>query len=159
MVVDKQILLQTKSPHSLAWHEHLVRHFHKHAHKILHVYRHLHHAFLHMGELMIIACISLSGVLFANFSGSLVSIERHSPAEVASSLLQAINNPQSILTNGNLISVRTTDESVYNSFYTGFCTYGAALISPEFFPFTDSKTQQRTRGGNAVNRCENAQAT
>jgi hypothetical protein len=37
------------------------------------------------------------------------------------------------------------DGSVENTFYPGYCTYGAARISPEFFPYTDSKTQERTR--------------
>jgi len=33
-----------------------------------------------------------------------------------------------------------------NSFYCGYCAYGAALISPEFFPYIEPNKQQRTWG-------------
>ena len=51
------------------------------------------------------------------------------------------------------------DGDVDNSFYPWYCTYGAARISPEFFPFIEPKKQQRTWWGNAKDRCANAQAT
>jgi hypothetical protein len=70
---------------------------------------------------------------------------RENTAEVASYLAQAIEKPQNILTQGNLISVWKVPTTVYTSFTTGYCTYGAARISPEFFPYITSSLQQRTR--------------
>jgi hypothetical protein len=66
----------------------------------------------------VITIFGLSGVLFANFSGSLETIERDTMAEVGTYLLQAIQHPENIATNGNLISVRKMDMDVYNSFAT-----------------------------------------
>jgi len=48
---------------------------------------------------------------------------------------------------------------IENTFAKWYCTYGAARVSPEFFPFIDEKTQQRTWWGNAVDRCKNATDT
>lgn len=69
---------------------------------------------------------------------------RNSDAEVTTYLAQAIASPQNILTQGNLISVWKVPTTVATTFTTGYCTYGAARISPEFFPYTSSTSQQRT---------------
>ena len=105
--------------------------------------------------------MGMSGIMFANFSGSLDWLERTSSTEIATYLAQAIAHPEYILTKWNLISIWKVDDSIENTFRKWYCTYGAARISPEFFPFTDESnlTQQRTRGGNAVDRCANAAAT
>ena len=56
-----------------------------------------------------------------------------------------------------IISKWTVWCDVENSFYCGYCAYGAALISEEFFPYVDPNLQLRTRWGNAWDRCDNAQ--
>lgn len=145
--------------HPLAFHKHIARHFRKHAHAYVHVAQHVHHALAHCGELLLVLFVWLGGIMFANFTGSLEWLERTSPTEIATYLLQAINHPENILKKWNLISVWKVDGSIENTFTKWYCTYGAARISPEFFPFTDETTQQRTRGGNAVDRCANAEAT
>lgn len=91
--------------------------------------------------------------MFANYNVSYESFHRANMAEVNKYLLSAekIGKP----VQNNLISTRNIDQSVNNTFAAGYCTYGAARISPEFFPLSWN-TQQRTRGGNAIDRCENA---
>lgn len=147
--------------HPLAIHKRLARHFHTHthAHHITHIGHCTHHILSHCGELILVLLVGMWGVMFANFTGSLEWLERHSGSEISSYLSEAIEHPEYILKKGNLISVRKVDDSIENTFTKWYCTYGAARISPEFFPFIDAVTQQRTRGGNAVNRCENAAAT
>lgn len=139
----------------------LVKHFHKHAHHVDHIAIHVHHTLLHCGELLFVLLVGLLGILFANFTGSLEALERTSATEIATYLLDAINHPEKILKQGNLISIWKLDGNVENTFTKWYCTYWAARISPEFFPFTDDSglTQQRSRWGNAVNRCENAATT
>ncbi len=136
---------------------------HQHMHRILHVVHHIHHAFLHCGELIAVVCfvwyMAISGFISANFTSSLASFERHNATEIAQQLTRAMQNPNQSLMSGNIISIRSMDNNVENSFTPGYCTYGAARISPDFFPFIDKKTQQRTWWGNAKDRCENAQAT
>ena len=152
-------ILQLEHIHPLALRKHLVRHFHKHAPTYVHVAQHVHHALSHCGELLIVLLFGISGVMFANFTWNLEWMERTSTTEIATYLAQAIAHPENILKNWNLISIWKMDDSVENTFSKWYCTYGAARISPEFFPFTDELTQQRTRGGNAVDRCANAEAT
>jgi len=160
-MLSKAEITQLEHIHPLAVHKHIVRHFHKHAHKYVHAAQHLHHVFIHCGELILVLIMGMSGIMFANFSSSLDWLERTSSTEIATYLAQAIAHPENILKNWNLISIWTVDDSVENTFTKWYCTYGAARISPEFFPFTDETklTQQRTRGGNAVDRCANAAAT
>ena len=95
----------------------------------------------------------------ANLSWANQALYRENEAEVAEQLLIAMKNPVSSLKNGNLISIWSMDSDVENSFTKWYCTYGAARISPEFFPFVEENIQQRTWWGNAVDRCENAAAT
>ena len=70
-----------------------------------------------------------------------------------------MENPGASLKAGNIISIWSMDTTVENTFAKGYCTYGAARISPEFFPYIDTQTQQRTWWGNAVDRCKNAAET
>lgn len=122
-------------------------------HRFLHHIKHIHHTMLHIGELLIIATLGWSSLLFANYNVSYEAFHRANMAEVNKYLLSAekIGKPEQ----NNLISTRNIDQSVNNTFAAGYCTYGAARISPEFFPLSWN-TQQRTRGGNAIDRCENA---
>ena len=58
-----------------------------------------------------------------------------------------------------IISTRDMDWKVANTFSPWYCTYWAARISPEFFPYIEPNTQQRTWWWNAIDRCDNAAAT
>ncbi|MFA7298427.1 MAG: CHAP domain-containing protein [Candidatus Absconditabacterales bacterium] len=140
-------------------HHHLSKHFHRHVHKVLHVTHHAHHNFFHVLELVVICIVTLTGFGFTNLTGLNQDLYRSNAAETADHLLSAMQNPTASLKLGNIISVWNMDMEIENSFAKGYCTYGAARVSPEFFPFTDPKTQQRTRGGNAVDRCKNASDT
>ena len=151
--------ISQRPSHRLALHAHLAKHFHKHAHRIIASYTSFTHLFLHCWELMIVLFAWFFSVMLAGFTWSLDGFMRTSDVDVASYLAQAIANPQNMLTQGNLISVWKVPTTVFTSFTTGYCTYGAARISPEFFPYVDSTTQQRTWWGNAVDRCANAAAT
>ncbi|MEI6426646.1 MAG: CHAP domain-containing protein [Candidatus Absconditabacteria bacterium] len=111
---------------------------------------------MHMGELVVIVCIGLGNLLFANYSTSYELYHRENMTEVSKYLLSAEKAGKP--SEGNLISTRNIDNSISNTFAAGYCTYGAARISPEFFPYSGD-TQLRTRGGNAIDRCENAQKT
>gem|GEM_PF-2852918 len=113
---------------------HIRKHSHKHVHKFLHHIKHIHHTMLHVGELLIIATLGWSSLLFANYNVSYESFHRANMAEVNKYLLSAekIEKPEQ----NNLISTRNIDQSVNNTFVAGYCTYGAARISPEFFPLS-----------------------
>jgi hypothetical protein len=52
---------------------------------------------MHCGELLLVLMVGMSGIMFANFTGSLEGLERTSPTEIATYLLQAINHPENIL--------------------------------------------------------------
>jgi len=97
--------------------------------------------------------------LFANLTGLNQDLYTTSATETAEHLLSAMQNPTASLKLWNIISVWTMDQDIENSFAKWYCTYGAARVSPEFFPFTDPNTQQRTWWGNAVDRCKNASDT
>ncbi|NOZ45008.1 MAG: CHAP domain-containing protein [bacterium] len=47
-------------------------------------------------------------------------------------------------------------EPIKNRFYAGHCTWGAAIITPEIFPYVDKTTQVRPFGGNANQWYDNA---
>lgn len=97
--------------------------------------------------------------MFANLTGLNQDLYRNNSTEVAEVLLNAMKNPSTSLKQWNIISVRGMDLDVENTFAKWYCTYGAARISPEFFPYIDEATQQRTWWGNAVDRCKNAAET
>jgi len=97
--------------------------------------------------------------MFANLTGINQMIYRQNSSEVAQALVHAMQNPATSLKQGNIISIWDMDTDVENTFTKWYCTYGAARISPEFFPFIDEKVQQRTWWGNAVDRCKNASDT
>ena len=112
-------------------------------------------------ELVVITIVTISSwsLLFANLTGLNQDLYRENTDEVAQALLSAMQNPAASLKQWNIISIRSMDLDVENSFAKWYCTYGAARVSPEFFPFIDEKTQQRTWWGNAVDRCKNASDT
>ncbi len=114
-----------------------------------------------MWEFLVILVLTLGSWsrMFANLTGLNEQLYRSSDSEIAQSLLSAMQNPTTSLKQGNLISLWTLDSDIENTFAKWYCTYGAARVSPEFFPFMDPKTQQRTWWGNAVDRCKNASDT
>lgn len=138
---------------------HLRKHFHKHVHKVLHVTNFMHHHLFHCLELVVIITITLTSFGFTNLTGLNQDLYRNSDAEVAEHLLSAMENPGISLKAGNIISIWSMDTTIENTFAKWYCTYGAARISPEFFPYVDTQTQQRTWWGNAVDRCKNASDT
>lgn len=58
----------------------------------------------------------------------------------------------------NIISRRTYTKKIKNSFAVGYCTWYAAIISPNIFPYIDETTQERPFGGDARQWCANAKA-
>ncbi len=59
---------------------------------------------------------------------------------------------------GGIISKWTYTKKIKNGFYAWYCTWYAAIISPNIFPYVDETTQDRPFGGDAKNRCANAKA-
>lgn len=55
-----------------------------------------------------------------------------------------------------IIRQRVYKEPIKNRFYAGHCTWGAAIITPEIFPYADKTHQVRPFGGNANQRYDNA---
>ncbi|MCX6824596.1 MAG: LysM peptidoglycan-binding domain-containing protein [candidate division SR1 bacterium] len=59
-------------------------------------------------------------------------------------------------TKGTIISKWTYTKDIKNGFYAGQCTWYAAIISPNIFPYTSEKAQSRDFGGDASKWCSNA---
>jgi len=57
-----------------------------------------------------------------------------------------------------IISKWTYTKPIKNKFYAWYCTWYAAIISPEIFPYIDETTQDRPFGGDAKEWCANAKA-
>ncbi len=57
---------------------------------------------------------------------------------------------------GTIISQWTYTKKIKNGFYAWYCTWYAAIISPNIFPYTDELTQDRPFGGDAREWCGNA---
>ena len=56
-----------------------------------------------------------------------------------------------------VISQWVYKKNISNNFYAWFCTWYAAIISPEIFPYVSETKQTREFGGNANQWCTNAQ--
>ncbi len=119
----------------------------------------MHHHVFHCLELIVLTTIAIISFSSANLTGLNQDLYRNNDSEVAQHLLMAIQNPATSLKQWNIISIWSMDTNIDNTFAKWYCTYGAARISPEFFPFIDENTQQRTWWGNAVDRCKNASDT
>ena len=59
-------------------------------------------------------------------------------------------------TKGAIISSWTYTKKIKNQFAVGNCTWYAAIISPNIFPYINETTQDRSFGGNANQWCANA---
>ncbi len=57
---------------------------------------------------------------------------------------------------GTIISKWTYTKKIKNGFYAWYCTWYAAIISPNIFPYTSDTVQDRPFGGDARERCSNA---
>ena len=57
---------------------------------------------------------------------------------------------------GTIISKWTYTKKIKNGFAVGYCTWYAAIISPNIFPYINETTQDRPFGGNANQWCANA---
>jgi len=74
---------------------------------------------------------------------------------------QTNNNDGNIIVpakKSKIISQRVFKKDIKNSFYPGYCTWYAAIISPEIFPYSAENKQERLFGGNASAWCANAKA-
>lgn len=136
-----------------------IHHIHRHGHKLLHLTHKYNHHAIHLGELIVVWFLCFSHFISSWFAANTETTIITDHTIVASNLVSAMNQWQMKTTDSKIISMWMMDGSVDNSFYPWYCTYGAARISPEFFPFIEDKKQQRTRWGNAKDRCANAQAT
>jgi len=116
--------------------------------------RKLNKKLIHMEEFIIVGVVALCSIMLANMTGINDPAQN---AEIASSLQAAINQVQPGTDEPRIISQWRVDSPVTNTFYKWYCTYWAALISPEFFPYLSKTEQQRTRWWNAVDRYLNAQ--
>ena len=68
---------------------HIEKHSHRRVHRFLHRINTLHHTMMHMGELLVIVCIGLGNILFANYSTSYEVYHRENMTEVSKYLLAA----------------------------------------------------------------------
>ena len=139
--------------------KHIKKHQHTHVHRILHLIHHAHHTISHMGELLVIGMIGLGGFMFASSGFNYEDVRRMDTQNINQYLVQAIVEQQPRQDQSKIISIRSVESKVRNTFVPGYCTRGIALVSPEFFPYIDDFDQARTRGGNAGDRCQNAQST
>ncbi|MCX6824575.1 MAG: LysM peptidoglycan-binding domain-containing protein [candidate division SR1 bacterium] len=62
------------------------------------------------------------------------------------------------ITKGGIISSWTYTKKIKNGFAVGYCTWYAAIISPNIFPYINETTQDRPFGGDARQWCANAKA-
>jgi hypothetical protein len=97
--------------------------------------------------------------MFANFTWINADLYRSNDLQISQNLLLAMSEPKTSMAKWNIISLRTMDDSVQNTFTPWYCTYWVARISPEFFPYLSWTQQQRTWWWNAIDRCQNASQT
>lgn len=140
-------------------HKHICKNKCKHMHKILHITHHAHHHLMHWWELLFIFALWFFGFMSANITWNIQDNYTTDHIVVAENFLAAQKKWWPSTSDSNIITMRPVNSNVENSFYPWYCTYWAALISPEFFPFIETNKQQRTWWGNAIDRCENALAT
>lgn len=57
-----------------------------------------------------------------------------------------------------IIAQRVYKKDIKNSFYPWYCTWYAAIKSPNIFPYSSDNKQERIFGGNANQRCANAKS-
>jgi len=74
----------------------------------------------------------------------------------ASSIISSVlDRPESDKQSG-IIAQWVFKKDIKNSFYPGYCTWYAAIKSPNIFPYSSDNKQERIFGGNAREWCGNA---
>lgn len=103
----------------------------------------INHRMLHAEEFIVVGVVALFSVMLASYTG----LDANDPmnSQISNALQAAINQVQPGKEATRVINSWKVDSSVHNTFYKGYCTYGAALISPEFFPYTSPTEQERSR--------------
>lgn len=136
-----------------------IHHIHKHGQRLIRLTHKHNHNLMHLWELLLMGWIFMVNSIWAWFTPNSWAVLITDHTIIASNLIKAENRWGPWLNDSKIISMWTINSSVENSFYPWYCTYWAALISPEFFPFVETNKQQRTWWWNAKDRCANAQAT
>ncbi len=75
---------------------------------------------------------------------------------VVSSSSSDDDTPATPAKKSTVISQWVFKKDIKNSFYPGYCTWYAAIISPEIFPYSSENKQERLFWGNAREWCTNA---
>jgi len=115
--------------------------------------------FVHIDEMLIVVFIGWLSLMFASFYTWLDNFkDAVLNTEIEASLQHAIADLKTSYDGNKIISKWEVGCEVENSFYCGYCAYGAALISEEFFPYITPSQQVRSRWWNARDRCANASA-
>jgi len=115
------------------------------------------HKLVHLDEFVVVILIWWLSLMFASFFTGLD--ETHDSSligKIDASLQSAITNLDPYASPNKIISKREVGCNVENGFYCGYCAYGAAIISPEFFPYLTPTEQIRSRWWNAWEWCQNA---
>jgi surface antigen len=92
-------------------------------------------------------------------------VEQSVPTPQPAIVEQSVPTPQSVSStsddapyHGKVVATRRdASPTVYNGFYKGFCTYRAAKVRPDIFPYVSENRQDRPFGGNANQWLGNAQ--
>ena len=93
---------------------------------------------------MVVAVVGFFSMMLANYTGLSHEEFPELNAEIEGSFEAAIASIQPGVEHTRVINQWRIEPTVHNTFYAGYCTYGAALISPEFFPYLTPTQQQRT---------------
>jgi len=136
---------------------HLKKHKEQTIDKRLDHIHNFNHKLFHLEEIVILWIVAFFSVMLANYSW--VTWEMHAATNkmIESNFQSAILDIQQWTESNKIISQRTFDSSVKNRFYPWYCTYFAALITPELFTYVAPNEQVSPIWWNAKERCENAQ--
>ena len=76
----------------------------------------MHHFLFHGLELIVVGIVTLSSFGFTNITGLNQELYTNSATETAEHLLTAMQNPGASLKQGNIISIRSMDMDIENTF-------------------------------------------
>ncbi len=88
-----------------------------------------------------------------NKSKKVVTRSVYKPATIIADLDDTNDAPN---VQNKIISQWTYTKKIKNGFYAWYCTWYAAIMSPQIFPYIDDTTQDRPFGGDAAQWCANA---
>lgn len=129
----------------------------KKANKLLRFVHGFNHKMFHMEEVLMVFVVALFSFMLAHYTGLSWIENKAKNQEIAMHLKNATDTIAPGVEKTRIISQRVVNSDVENTFYKWYCTYGAALISPEFFPYISDTQQERTRWWNAADWYLNAQ--